>query len=127
MMKNRYGFAVPLTIAGACTALLSPPAWTADIREAYYDPTRDELVVEIAYRGTVPDHNFALRWGKCQRGEDKLHGIAARIVDLQGNDEARENFRTQARFGLDTLECRPARVTLRLGSVSHETVLVPER
>jgi hypothetical protein len=114
-----------LTIASLCIALLSPLAWAADIRKAYYDPTHDELVVEIAYRGTVPDHDFVLRWGECQRGEDASQGIAARIVDLQGNDEARESFRTQARFSLANLGCRPARVTLRLGRVSHETVLVP--
>jgi hypothetical protein len=124
-MKNRHGFAVPLTIAGVCIALLSPLAWSADIREAYYDPTGHELVVEIAYRGTLPDHDFTLRWGKCQRGEGESYGIAARIVDLQGHDEARENFRTQARFSLNNLECRPARVTLRLGRVSHETIVVP--
>jgi hypothetical protein len=126
-MKNRHGFAVLPTITGVCAALLSTLAWTADIRDAYYDPTRNELVVEIAYRGTVPHHDFVLRWGECQRGEDASHGIAARIVDLQGKDEAREDFRTRARFSLDALECRPARVTLRLGRVSHETVLVPAR
>lgn len=100
--------------------LFSASALAADILAARYDPAADGLVVEIAYRGTHADHDFALEWGRCAGGE-----AVARLIDRQGSDLAREDFRVQQRFGLAGLECRPARVTLRLGRVSHATVLVP--
>ena len=101
--------------------LLPATAWTADILGARYDPGTDQLVVDIAYRGTHGEHDFMLRWGPCKDGE-----AAARLVDRHGTDAAREGFRVRERFELERLPCRPARVTLRLGRVSHASVLVPE-
>ena len=45
----------------------------------------------------------------------------------QGDDIAREDYRVEARIGLQEIPCRPAIVTLRLGRVSHLDVLVPRQ
>jgi sporulation protein YlmC with PRC-barrel domain len=103
-------------------ALLPGLAAAADILDARYDPAVDALVVDIAYRGTRDGHDFKLRWGPCRHGN-----IAARLVDRQGHEAAREDFRVTARFPLQELECRPANITVRLGRVSHTTVFVPAR
>ena len=81
----------------------------------------DALVVDIAYRGTQPGHPFSVHWGEC-----RPHTVG-RLVDEQGADAAREDFRVRQRFGIASLDCRPAKVTLRLGPVSHATVSVPAR
>jgi sporulation protein YlmC with PRC-barrel domain len=103
-------------------ALLPGLAAAADILDARYDAAADALVVAIAYRGTQDGHEYELRWGPCLDGN-----IAARLVDRQGMEPAREGFRVTGRFPLKGLECRPANVTLRLGRVSHATVFVPGR
>jgi hypothetical protein len=97
----------------------------ADILNAWHDPVRDEIVADIAYRGTTSNHDFRLIWGPCHIEDGEPRGIAARVVDVQGREMAREDFVARARFALDGLDCRPAPVTLRMGRVSSETVLVP--
>lgn len=79
-------------------------------------------MVEIAYRGTRPDHDFRLEWGRCEPGGPAV----ARLIDRQGGDAARENFRVTERFDLAGAGCRPEQVTLRLGRVSHATVRIAE-
>lgn len=104
----------------AALALAGLPAQAADIVGASYDPAQDEIVVDIVYQGTQPGHQFAVEWGPCSET-----GVAARLVDRQGGDIAKEEFRVRSRIGLGGLPCRPAEVTLRLGKVSHARVRVP--
>ena len=104
---------------GAVLALAAAPALAEAILGAAYDAARDQIVVDIAYRGTLPGHEFALQWGPCQAG------VSARVIDRQGDDLALKDFRVRARFGLEDLPCRPAEVTLRLGRASQARVLVP--
>jgi hypothetical protein len=108
----------------ACTLIAAfvTPASAADILSALYDARTDEIVVDIAYRGTRADHDFTVQWDSCRDG-----GVAGRLVDEQGNDAARTRFRVTRRLSLDDLPCRPAVVTLRLGRVSHMSVRVPAR
>lgn len=111
-------------LALACAAvLLAPPASAADILGAAYDAQTDELVVDIAYRGTHPNHEFFLLWDSC-KGEAPAR-TAARLVDRQGQDVAREDFRVRERLSLEGLPCRPAQVTLRLGLNANHTVYIP--
>lgn len=111
------------SIALACALVFATaPARAADILAAAYDPQTDEIVVDIAYRGTNPNHTFSLLWDPCKDGR-----TSARLVDRQGNDEAREDYRVRERLSLKELPCRPAVVTLRLGRVAHEDVYVPAR
>lgn len=107
----------------AAALLVPTTALAADIVSARYDPAADALVVDIAYRGTRPGHDFRLEWGQCEPGG----AAVARLIDRQGGDAAREPFRVTQRFDLAQAGCRPERVTLRLGRVSHATVRIPEQ
>jgi hypothetical protein len=101
--------------------LLAPSAaWAPDILGAFYDRRTDEVVVEIAYRGMTPDHEFVVQWDPCREG-----GVAGRLVDRRGDEPARTGFRVTQGIPLHDIPCRPARVTLRLGHVSHASVAIP--
>lgn len=102
--------------------LLPVPALAASILDARYDAITDELVVDIAYRGTHGRHDFVAQWGPCSKAGD----VVARLIDRDGGDAARRDFRVQERLALPPPECRPARVTLRLGRVAHATLSIPE-
>ena len=114
-------FSVALLIALAAAA----PAHAADILDARYDPGADELVVDIAYRGTNPDHEFSVAWGRCSDASPPR--LVGRLIDQQGSDAAREDYRVSERLALEEIPCRPAIVTLRLGRVAHTDVYLPKR
>jgi hypothetical protein len=101
--------------------LAALPAHAAAIRSAHYDARRDEIVVEIAYRGESPHHDFDVKWGPCAKA-----GVSARLVDRQGGEAARAPFVARERLPLRDLPCRPAQVTIRLGAASHATVRVSQ-
>jgi len=94
-----------------------------DIRRATYDRQHDQIVLDIAYRGTQGEHRFDVAWGRCTAGTPPR--IAGRLIDRQGSERALEDFRAHVRVPLDALPCRPVRATLRLGRVSHATILIP--
>ncbi len=96
---------------------------------AQYDAESDELVVEIAYRGTNPHHEFSLRWEECKplSRSGGAHQAAALLVDDQWDDKARQEFRKTVRFSLEALPCRPAKVTLHSAPGFTWTVHVPSR
>ena len=108
-----------LTILALLLAIAAP-ARGADILSALYDSRTDSIIVDIAYRGQRPDHDFTVQWGPCRAG-----GVAGRLVDEQWKEPARTSFRVTRRLSLEDLPCRPALVTLRLGRVSHISVEVP--
>jgi sporulation protein YlmC with PRC-barrel domain len=110
-------------ILAAAALVLPAGTLAADIVSARYDAAADELVVDIAYRGTGPGHDFRLEWGQCEPGGEAV----ARLIDRQGGDAAREPFRVTQRFDPAPAGCRPERVTLRLGRVSHATVRIAEQ
>ena len=95
------------------------------ILDAYYSRTQDELVVEIAYQGTNPNHEFSIVWEGCQQAGEGRNVAVGRLIDNQGNDVAKTDYRVRRRFQLAGLTCRPAEVTIRLGPVSNRTVAVP--
>jgi hypothetical protein len=118
-MNSRY-----LAIfAAALTLFLAWPAHAADIVEAHHDPASDQIVAQVAYRGTNPDHDFSVQWGECSDASPPR--VVGRLIDAQGDDIAREDYRVQTRIGLENIPCRPAIVTLRLGRVSHLDMFVP--
>jgi hypothetical protein len=103
-------------------------AFAAAFLDAIYDASADELLVTLTYRGTNPDHNLHLEWGECQeRPPGGAHEIAARVLDDQWNDRAREEFTKPVRFSLADLRCRPAVVTLLTEPHFSITVHVPAR
>lgn len=102
----------------------SAPAHAEQILGAAYDPARDAIVLEIAYRGTDAHHRFTVEWGRCD--ENRPPHVAGRVIDLQWEDAAQNDYRVRAHLGLQALPCRPAVVTLRLYRTSHVTLFVPE-
>jgi hypothetical protein len=120
MVMLRAALIAVLLVAGL-------PAKAADIVGASYDAARDEIVVDIVYRGTRPGHEFTVQWGPCEEAGGLPAGVVGRLIDRQGNDIAREEFRVSARIGLRDMPCRPAEVMLRLGRFAQARVLVPAR
>lgn len=118
---HRFAYAGVLDLLAA---LLAPPAQAADLLAAAYDVRSDSLVLDIAYRGTHAEHDFFVQWAPCS--DDVPARVAGRLIDVHGRDFAQEDFRIRERISLAGIPCRPAMVTLRLGRVSHEAVLVPK-
>lgn len=106
-------------------ASLATAALAADILGARYDAASDQITVDIAYRGTNADHEFVVEWAECSSQSPPR--LVGRLIDRQGNDAAREDYRTREELSLHDMPCRPAIVTLRLGRVAHTNVYVPER
>ena len=120
------------TLRCSCVAatsfLFASPALQADtFSSAYYDAKTDELVVTMIYRGTNPDHEFSIQWGDCQPlGDDGTkHQIAAEVLDRQWNDTAQQSYTKTVRFGLASVSCRPATVTLRTAPRFEMTLEIP--
>jgi hypothetical protein len=112
------------TLAGVLTA---SAAHAANFLAARYDPGTDELVVEFAYRGTNPDHQFTLQWDECRAADaEGSYEIAGRVFDSQWNDRALEPFTKTVRFDLRDLQCRPARATLFTAPNFRIGVVIPE-
>lgn len=107
--------------------VVSSAASAQNFLGARYDAVTDELVVQIAYRGTHSGHEFSLRWEECKSvsGSDGPYEVAALVVDSHWNDRALEDFQQTVRFTLEGLTCRPARVTLHSAARFAVTLDVP--
>jgi hypothetical protein len=115
-------------IARAFAAALLAWPWVASAQtlvDAHYSRSQDALVVEIAYQGTNPNHEFSIVWDACQANGNGRQAVVGRLIDSQGNDTAQKEFQVRRRFALAEIPCRPADVTLRLGPVSNRSVAVP--
>jgi hypothetical protein len=108
-----------------CWVVAPASALGQTILDASYDASSDAIVVEIAYQGTNPNHDFELSWDQCQKAANGGQTVVARLIDQQGKDTAQNDYRVRRRFDVSALGCRPAEVTLRLGPVSNRTVSVP--
>jgi hypothetical protein len=113
--------------AAALAAVAAPPLPADTFSSAHYDPTTNELVVTMVYRGTNPDHQFSVQWGACQTmGDDgSSHQIVAQVLDSQWDDAAQQTFTRTLRFSLAALNCRPATVTLRTAPRFEYTLQIP--
>jgi hypothetical protein len=123
--SQRLRLAAAMASVLFCFVAWPPAAEAGTLIDARYEVGDNELVLEIAYQGTNPHHQFVLEWGSCRRDPDGSLGAVARLIDSDGHDIARENYRVWRRFDLSGLDCRPADVTVRLGPVSNRTVYVP--
>lgn len=126
-MLHRSDCLHPLKLLQRATAALAAAAFAggalgSDLRGARYDAATDTIVVEVAYEGTNPRHEFSVQWGECQG-----NAVAGRLVDSQWNDEAVQPYRLLDHVSLDAIPCRPARVTLRMGRTGQATVFVPAK
>ena len=114
--------AVLLGLIGIAAAI---PARADNFVRVSYDAKTDELVVTIAYRGTNPDHAFALQWGSCSQSADGTNELDAEVLDSQASDGAEQPFKTTTRFSLADIPCRPATLTLRTAPRFITTVKIP--
>jgi hypothetical protein len=105
-------------------AMLASPAHAEAILHAAYSAATDTLIVDVAYRGTRPEHRFKVGWQPCTDGGTPA--TTGRLIDLQGLDTAERDYRERIVLPLSDLPCRPVQATLRLGRTSHATVLIPE-
>jgi hypothetical protein len=116
-----------LRIWAACTAALLyvAPAAAVTVKGLAYDPTKDQLVMTIAYRGTNADHQFKVQWEACKKLDAERKQILGLLVDSQPNDLARQDFTTPMRIDLRDFSCRPAKVTIRTSAGFFSSVNVP--
>ena len=98
---------------GVAAVMPSQIAWATTFGNVYYDPSTNQLVVTMIYRGTNPNHTFSLKWGRCKTGPDGSPQIFANVIDSQWDDAAQDDYQTTTRFNLGKLKCRPVNVTLR--------------
>jgi hypothetical protein len=129
--KNYKFVRASRVVCGACAGILLSiaavaPAQADNFSRVYYDAGTDQLVVTMRYRGTNPDHTFSLQWGQCKvlQGSD-LPEVAVEVLDSQGRDAARQDFKTTTRFDLSDLPCRAAKVTLRTAPRFYFTLVIP--
>lgn len=112
-----------LLLALLCALPIGTKAET--ILHAGYDRAQDALVVEIAYRGSTPDHPFDIEWGECRTDAQGRRTTVARLIDTRGSEIAQNDYQVRVHFDLQAFQCRPAAVTLRLGTVSNATIEIP--
>jgi hypothetical protein len=116
-----------LIAAVLASILLMADARADNFKSARYDAQRDQLVVQMVYRGTHPDHTFHLSWSRC-RPLDQQPGmwqVAVDVLDDQWNDAATTEYSRTLRFDLSNQPCRPARVTLRTAPRFYYTLTIP--
>lgn len=123
----RRGVCARLVLAAIANLCAVASNAHADILgNAYYDPRRDELVVTMFYRGTNSDHDFSLKWGTCHQSPNgKVSSVSAQVLDDQWQDVEQHDYAKTTRFGLATLTCRPAHVTLHTAPHFFYEVFVP--
>ncbi len=109
-------------------AAIGGAARADNFANVYYDASKDQLVVTLFYRGTNPDHRFTLKWGECKASADGTgHEIVAEVLDSQWQDGESDNYKKTTRFSLASLECRPAKLTLRTAPRFYYTLQIPGR
>jgi hypothetical protein len=120
LCKISYALSVLLAV------MVSHPAQADNFSRVSYDRRKDELVITMSYRGTNPDHAFALHWGSCKEAEGSgLREIVVDVLDSQWEDEERADFKKTTRYALTDVSCRPATLVLRTAPHFVYTLLIP--
>ncbi|MHB1871146.1 MAG: hypothetical protein ACYCT1_09880 [Steroidobacteraceae bacterium] len=115
----------------ACAATsVARPALADVIDAVHYDRQRDQLIIAVSYDGTNPHHHLYVRWGRCRRLRDQLHGPGRRVINLevldaQGNDAAVRGYAETLKVSLAGMHCRPATVTVLTTLRSEVSVRIP--
>jgi hypothetical protein len=109
------------------SVILVANARADNFKSVHYDQRRDQLVVQMVYRGTHPDHTFHLNWGRCRPVEQEpgMWQVAVDVLDDQWNDAATTDYSRTLTFDLSKLRCRPAHVTLRTAPRFYYTLSIP--
>lgn len=101
------------------------PASAISVTNLVYDAKKDQLIMQIAYRGTNEDHRFSVQWTECRRLDDERSQILGNLIDSQANDRALEEFKQVFKVDLSAFSCRPAKVTIRTSVGMFTSVDVP--
>jgi hypothetical protein len=109
------------------SCILITNARADNFKSVHYDQRRDQLVVQMDYRGTHPDHTFHLNWGRCRPVEQEpgMWQVAVDVLDDQWNDAATTDYSRTLTLDLSKLRCRPAHVTLRTAPRFYYTLTIP--
>jgi hypothetical protein len=125
-MKPTHKIALPSVQAAVLFVLAASATPAATFSSAYYDSSRNELVVTLIYGGSNPNHKFTAQWGTCRKlGNDGNHQIVAELLDDQWNDAAQQSFTTTVHVSLAGMDCHPALVTLRSAPKYEYTIQIP--
>jgi hypothetical protein len=114
-------------LTAAAAAFFSSAAVADNFGAVRYERETDRLIVTMIYRGTNPNHQFSLKWGKCRANQSgSLPGVMVEILDDQFSDPARQDFRKTMRINLKELPCpRPVSVTLTTAPRFFYTLTIP--
>jgi hypothetical protein len=106
---------------------LAVTAHATNLLQLSYDAETDQIVVEVAYRGSHGNHPFSLDWDQCKDNafEGPPHQIGAQLLDGQFNDSGPTEFKQTLKFSIAELQCRPAKLTIRTSSGVYRTISVP--
>lgn len=111
----------------AIAGLVSLGARADNFGRVRYDKQTDRLIVTMIYRGSNPNHQFSLKWGKCQSDQGATTpGVTLEILDDQFNDQAQQDYQKTVRFAMAGLPCpRPIAVTLKTAPRFFYTLTIP--
>jgi hypothetical protein len=104
-------------------SFLTQMVCATEIISAQFDPSQQQLTLELAFTGGSQEHQFSLLWDPCQVRNGQQE-IAARLVDTGHSDTGREEFFQTLKFDLSSLQCKPAWLTIRSGRFSHKTLWI---
>ena len=116
-------------VPAAVAVFFSIGAQADNFGRVRYDGLADQLIVTMIYRGSNPDHAFALKWGKCRANQSgDLPGVTLEVLDDQFNDRAQQDYKKTVRFSLAELPCpRPVKITLQTAPRFFYSLTIPGR
>ena len=115
------------TLAAFALIMMCASASATNLLAVSYDSASDEVVVDVAYRGSGGKHSFSLDWSACEGdgSDDAPFTLSAALIDAQAAQSGAQEFTQQLRFPLSALECRPATLTVRTATGANRTIALP--
>ena len=126
-MSFRVVSAASLLLLLLLLAIGAPPAFADSFAAVRFDPQANQLVLDMSYRGTNPNHNFTLQWGECISDESGgPPGVTADVLDDQWNDAEHQSYQKTVLLDMSQLPCpRPVKLTLRTAPRFFYTLTIP--
>jgi hypothetical protein len=116
-------------VALAATLALAAQAQAANVLAMSYDPSTDQLVLKVGYRGSHDKHVFTVDWEECKDYAfvDAKYQVLGNLVDSEPNDRGINEYTHDVRVSLAGLDCRPVKLTVRTAAGFFRTIIVPAR
>ncbi len=93
------------------------------IGEARFEKSTQTLTLFLVFAGGLKEHEFSLDWDRCQVLDGKKQ-IGARLIDSGWDDTGDQTIRHAASFNLNSLECKPAELTIFSGRFFRRTLWI---